>query len=74
MDGCVGGFHVYQDVWMAIIVEVLACQRETTNMEDRYAIAINKMEEVVGHALCKISFLLIMLGAICDFAQFINCP
>ena len=48
MDGCVRGFHVYQDVWTSIIVEVLACRRETTNIEDRYAIAINKTEEVVS--------------------------
>ena len=57
VDGCVHGFHVYQDIWTPIIVKVLACWREMTNIEDRYAIAINKMEEVVGHVPCKISFL-----------------
>ena len=57
MDSCVCGFHVYQDVWTPIIVEILACRRETTNIEERYAIAVNKTEEVVGHVLRKISFL-----------------
>ena len=42
---------------MPIIVEVLTCRRETTNIEDRYAIAVNKTEEVFGHVPCKISFL-----------------
>ena len=57
MDSCVSGFHVYQDVWTPIIVEVLACRRETTNIEERYAIAVNKMEEVVRHVPCKMLFL-----------------
>ena len=57
MDSCMRGFHVYQDVWTLIIGEVLACRRETTNIEDRYAIAVNKTEEVIGHVPRKISFL-----------------
>ena len=51
------GFHVYQDVWTHIIGTVLTCLRETTNLEDRYAIAMYKSEEVVGHVPRKISFL-----------------
>ena len=51
------GFHVYQDIWTHIIVEVLACRREATNIEERYAIAVNKTEEVVGHVPRKILFL-----------------
>ena len=49
---------MYQDVWTPIIVEVLACRRETTNIEERYAIAVVKTEEVVGHVPRKISFIL----------------
>ena len=48
---------MYQDVWTPIIVEVLACRRETTNIEERYAIAVVKTEEVFGHVPRKISFL-----------------
>ena len=57
MDSCVRGFHVYQDVWNPIIGKVLACRRQTTNIEDRYAIAVYKAEEVVGHVPRKILFL-----------------
>ena len=57
MDSCMRGFHVYQDVWTLIIGKVLACRRETTNIEDKYAIAMYKTEEVVGHVPCKILFL-----------------
>ena len=57
VDSCVHGFHVYQDVWTPIIVEVLACRREMTNIENRYAITVNNTEEVVGHVPRNISSL-----------------
>ena len=49
LDICVRNFHVYQDIWTPVIGKVLAYRREMTNIEDRYAIAVNKTEEVVGH-------------------------
>ena len=55
VDSYVRGFHVYQDIWTPIIGKVhLAYRRETTN---RYAIAVHKTEEVVGHVPRKILFL-----------------
>ena len=30
-DCCVRGYHVYQQVWDAAIVETLTCRREPTN-------------------------------------------
>ena len=64
MESCVHGFHIYQDVWTPVHVvgEVLGCRRETTNTEDRYAVAVYKSEEVVGHVPRKISC---RGGAIC---------
>ena len=45
----VRGYHVYKDVWEAAIGEVLVCEREPRNAEDRYAVAVKKDETIVGH-------------------------
>ena len=37
---CVRGYHIYQDVWDAAIGEILTCEREPSNSQDRYAIAV----------------------------------
>ena len=49
MNGCICGFHVYQDTWMPVISEQLVCRREDSNPRDRYAMAVLKGEEIVGH-------------------------
>ena len=36
----VRGYHVYIDVWDAAIGEELDCQREPSNANDRYAVAV----------------------------------
>ena len=43
------GYHVYKDVWEAAIGEVLVCEREPRNAEDRYAVAVKKDGTIVGH-------------------------
>ena len=69
IESCVRGFHIYQNVWTPVVGEVLGCRRETTNTEDRYAVAVYKSEEVVGHVPRKISCLCAAFirrgGAIC---------
>ena len=40
---CVRGYHVhhvYQEVWWAAVGEDLACDRETSNERDRYAVVV----------------------------------
>ena len=37
---CVCGYHVYQRIWTAAVGEVLHCEREPTNSQDRYAVAV----------------------------------
>ena len=39
---CVRGYHVYQSVWDAAIGEILTCEREPSNSQDRYAVAVKK--------------------------------
>ena len=48
-NGCVRGFHVYQDTWTPVIDEKLVCRREDSNPRERYAVAVLKGEEIVGH-------------------------
>ena len=39
-NNCVHGYHIYKDIWDAVIGEELRCEREPDNRRDRYAIAI----------------------------------
>ena len=51
----VRGYHVYREIWEAALDEVLTCVRETENARDRYAVAVVKNNENVGHVPRKIS-------------------
>ena len=46
---------MYKDIWAAAIGEELVCDREPTNMADRYAVAVLKQGTVIGHLPRKIS-------------------
>ena len=46
---CIRGYHVYKDIWDATVGEELECARESDNPEDRYAVAMKKDGETVGH-------------------------
>ena len=68
---CIRGYHVYKDIWDAAIGEVLVCERELRNVEDRYAIAIKKDETVIGHLprnLSRVCSLFIRRGGTIDCA------
>ena len=47
---CVRGYHVYSDIWEAVIGEELDCRRDPSNAIDRYAVAVVKSGTVVGHS------------------------
>ena len=49
------GYHVYQEAWEAAVGEELDCERELNNAHDHYAVAVKRMEVVVGHLPCKLS-------------------
>ena len=51
----VQGYHVYQDIWSAVLGEVLSCEREPANNRDRYAVTVKKAELVIGHLPQKVS-------------------
>ena len=48
-NGCVCGFHVYQDTWTPVIDEKLVCRRDDSNPRELYAVAVLKGEEIVSH-------------------------
>ena len=52
---CIRGYHIYYRIWDAVIEEVLDCQRETTNSEDGYAVAVIKDGTIIGHVPLRIS-------------------
>ena len=56
MASCVRGYHVYKEIWEAVIGERLVCERQPENQRDRYAVAIKKNDgTILGHVPRKIS-------------------
>ena len=55
MESCVRGYHVYKDLWEAVVGERLECQRERDNPSDTYAVAVKKGGIVVGYLPRKLS-------------------
>ena len=61
IESVVRGFHVYKDVWVPILHEVLQTKQEFDNEEDRYAVAVFKTttgssdQVTVGHVPRSIS-------------------
>ena len=51
----VRGYHIYKDIWDALIGEELSCEREGANYADPFAVAIIKDDNIVGHVPRKIS-------------------
>ena len=54
-ESSVRGYHVYQAIWLAVIGEVLPCARERRNSTYRYAVAVVKDRQIIGHLPRKIS-------------------
>ena len=49
LHSSIRGFHIYQAIWTLVYREVLKCVRESRNRSDRFAVAVQKGETVVGH-------------------------
>ena len=48
-NSTVMGYHEYQKKWDAVIGEVLEAKMEPTNDIDKYAVAVCKKGDIVGH-------------------------
>ena len=55
VETVIKGYHVYKEIWTAMLGEVLTCTREADNFHDQFAVAIMKRSDVVGHVPKKIS-------------------
>ena len=48
VDSVIRGYHVYKDTWVPIIGEILFCEQEPRNKEDRFAIAGHQLSKYLG--------------------------
>ena len=48
VKSCIRGHHVYSSIWTPVLHELLTCQRELDNAEDKYAVAVRKGEGIVS--------------------------
>ena len=55
-NSCVRGYHIYKDIWDAVIGEELQCERSPIiEAIAGYAVAIKKDGIIIGHIPRKIS-------------------
>ena len=55
IDSVIRGYHVYKDIWVPVLGDVLFCEQELENEEDRFAVAVVTDSNIVGHVPRKIS-------------------
>ena len=55
MSSCICGYHVYRKDWNPVIEELLEYKREITDNQDRYAVAVKRNRNIVGHLPRKIA-------------------
>ena len=48
VDSVIRGYHVYKDIWVPIIGEILFCEQETGNEEDCFAVAGHQRSKYLG--------------------------
>ena len=46
---------MYKEVWEAAVGEVLICEGVSDNVSDKYAVAVKKEGDVIGHLPQKLS-------------------
>ena len=49
---CIRGYHVYKDIWIPFVSEIVNCQCEARNPEDPFAVGLKKDGATVGHVPC----------------------
>ena len=47
------GYHVYNEVWRAVVGEELSCMREVENYHDLFAVAVIRSGVIVDHVTLK---------------------
>ena len=54
IEAMVRGYHVYKEIWCAAVGEELSCIREMKSYCDPFAVAVVRLEVIVGHIPRKI--------------------
>ena len=49
LPSCIRGYYIYNEIWTEVLREELMCKREPENSTGRYAVAVSKNDETVGH-------------------------
>ena len=62
---CVCGYRVYKDIWVAVVGNELACERELTNTRDCCAVVVVKDGVLVGNLPKKTSRICSLLAVSC---------
>ena len=55
VESMVRGYHVYKDIWDAVVGEEFPCKRKDGNRVDPFAVAVVRGNTVIGHNPRKIS-------------------
>ena len=55
IEAMVRGYHIYKDVWSAVIDEEFLCKREDGNHFDPFAVAVCNGDRVIGQVPRKSS-------------------
>ena len=50
-----GGYHIYEDIWSAVVSEEFPCKKEVDNTFDPFAVTVMRGDTVIGHVPRKIS-------------------
>ena len=51
LNSFIKGYHVYQEVWSPELHEMLSSVPEPRNIVDKYAVSVQRDDEVVGHLM-----------------------
>ena len=54
-EDVIRGHHVYKSVWSPVLGETLTAAQERGNPMDRFAIAVQREDTIIGHVPCTIS-------------------
>ena len=49
---CIYEYHIYQEIWEAVVGKLLICEREQQKDTDRYAVAVKN--RIIGHLPSKV--------------------
>ena len=55
VESVVRGYHVYKDIWDAVVGQEFPCKPEDGNRVDPFAVAVVRGDTVIGHVQRKIS-------------------